>query len=80
MEKFEYKVVNLPLVVWRIFKEDIPANLRDTLNAERANGRRLANSVVTATSFGDSISWFVFSCRKRNRMELIDMKFLICEK
>ncbi len=54
MEKFEYKVVRLPIVGWGIFKKDVPANLQDTLNAEGANGWRLVNSIVTAAGFGES--------------------------
>ena len=54
MEKYEYKVVKLPLVGLGVFKKDIPENLQDTLNAEGSNGWRLMNSFVTASGFGES--------------------------
>jgi hypothetical protein len=54
LEKFEYKVIRLPIVGWGIFKKDVPANLQNTLNAEGANGWRLVNSNVIATGFGES--------------------------
>ena len=54
MEKFEYKVIKLPIVGWGIFKKDVPENLPDILNVEGANGWRLVNSNVLATGFGES--------------------------
>jgi len=54
MEKFEYKVLRIPIVGWGIFKKDVPENFQDLLNAEGADGWRLVNSSVTATGFGES--------------------------
>lgn len=52
MQSVEYKVVKTPMK--GVFRRDVSPDLTNILNAEGKDGWRLVNSVVPASSFGES--------------------------
>ena len=52
MQKYEYKVVKVPMK--GIFKRDIDPSLNATLNSEGNDGWQLVNSITQAEGFGES--------------------------
>jgi hypothetical protein len=52
MQKYEYKVSKVPMK--GIFKRDIGPALINVLNSEGNDGWKLVNSIVPASSFGES--------------------------
>ena len=52
MQKYEYKVVKVP--IQGMFKKDIDPSLNATLNSEGNDGWQLVNSITQAKELGES--------------------------
>ena len=52
MQKYEYKVVKVPMQ--GVFKRDIDPSLNTTLNSEGNDGWQLVNSITQARDLGES--------------------------